>query len=81
MKIDRFNVGLISMFILFCAVGVFWAYAVAEMKTKPKSYPLRDYQIDITDSFTYIYQLDRLVDSIPFDKDNSFDKVFLKDNQ
>lgn len=39
-----------------------------------------EYQIDITEDSTYIYDGNRYVGSIPYDSTQQFDKVMLRDN-
>lgn len=40
-----------------------------------------DFQIDVTDSFAYIYNESGYVDKVPFDSTNHYDKIFLRVNQ
>lgn len=42
---------------------------------------VRDYQIDITNDSTYIYDGSRLVGVIPYDSTSYFDKVMTRDNE
>ena len=39
-----------------------------------------EYQLDITEDSTYIYQGNRYVGSMPYDSTQSFDKIMLADN-
>lgn len=41
----------------------------------------RDYQIEITDSLTYIYDGERLVEIMEYDGNSEFDKIMTRDNQ
>lgn len=41
----------------------------------------RDYQLDMTDDSTYIYDNARLVGVIPFDEHSKLDSVLLIDNR
>lgn len=40
----------------------------------------RNYQLDITDSGTYVYRGSIQVGFVPFDSTSAFDKLFLTDN-
>lgn len=59
-------------------IGLSIAWFIAGFNTKGN---LRDYQVDITNDSTYIYDGNRLVSAIPFDSCTQFDKVMIKDNE
>lgn len=95
MRTNTFTLLLLVLFTILVSASLYFFLkgfapdSISETEFEPnninrsalKKVPARDYQIDITDSVTYIYDGDRLVGTVAFDSTNAFDKIFLKDNE
>lgn len=56
-------------------------YAIETGDTTEYNYQPRDYQLEITQDTTYIYDGNRLVNKLLFNEHNEIDSVFLIDNE